>query len=398
MRRTTRLQVPLILCTFSAAFGLLGCEDDDPLETTSTTTTGTGGAGGGIGGTGGLITGGAGGTGGSTGGTGGAAMCSSPDANVAQNNNDQCQQEASDYTPGADDTWAACISDDGTYHPFDVNISTIARIAAFEKISTLLGWGEGKSPSPDDFINARVEYSVDQGLESRVSRREDEHYPAAAIKCQDMTPAELAMNVDRCVGPAQIQPLLNAAFQDGTDGKDPVLNAARVEAGLLWFLYMSVYKEATTCTSTQVDCDSHFAYYTGGELPDMGLGLSRYVRTRSEQANDFVWNGILAVRCWRDLDNPAGAAMDTALRDKARAQLDRGLLRGMAAIVRQRALALPCDPAWETVRILGKVLDREATARSAAKAQIMRDEIAKGKAGINVTAFVNALDSVFPCP
>jgi len=378
---------------------LAGCESSDPGETggagtTTTTTTSSGGAGG----TGGSTGGTGGSTGGTGGSTGGAPMCDSPDANVTAQDNAACQQAGTDYQPGASDTWAACISDDGAYHPFDPNISSIARVAAFEQIATLLGFGAGTAPSSQDFLDARVEYALDQGLESRVSRREDEHYPAAAKKCQDMTPDELAQNPDRCVGPAKIQPILNAAFQDGIDGKEPALNAARVEAGLLWFLYASVYKEATTCAAAQADCDSSYAYYTGGEAPGMGLGLSRYTRARSPQADDFVWNGVLGVRCWRDLDNPAGAAMDLVMRDKARAQLDRALLRGVALIVRQRAESLPCDAAWETVKILGPVLDREATERDAANAQVLRDEIAKGKDGIDVAAFVTALDAVFPCP
>ncbi len=381
---------------------LAGCETGDPTEaggaggaTTTTSSSSSTSAGGSTGGAGG-DTGGS--TGGSTGGAGGTPVCDSPDANVTAQDNAACTQADTDYEPGQSDTWAACISDDGAYHPFDANISSIARVAAFEEIATLLGFGKGTAPTSQDFLDARVQYSLDQGLESRVSRREDEHYPAAAKKCQDMTPAELAMSPDRCVGPARIQPILNAAFQDGIDGKEPERNAARVEAGLLWFLYTSVYKEATTCTTTQVDCDSSYAYYTGGEAPGMGLGLSRYTRARSPQADDFVWNGVLGVRCWRDLDNPAGAAMDLGMRDKARAQLDRALLRGVALIVRQRAESLPCDASWETVAILGPVLDREATARDAANAQVLRDEIAKGKDGIDVAAFLTALDAVFPCP
>ncbi len=373
---------------------LTGCESGDPTNaggtggTTTTTTTTT------------TSSGGTGGTGGTTGGTGGTTVlvCDSPDANVAPADNAACTQSATDYQPGQADTWAACVSDDGAYHPFDPNITSIARVAAFEDIAKLLGFGAGKAPTSQEFLDARVQYSLDQGLESRVSRREDEHYPKAAKKCQDMTPDEIAANPDRCVGPARIQPILNAAFQDGIDAKEPELNAARIEAALLWFLYTSVYKEATTCATTQVDCDSSYAYYTGGEAPGMGIGLSRYTRARSPQADDFTWNAVLGVRCWRDLDNPAGAAMDTALQDKARAQLDRALLRGVALVVRQRAEALPCDAAWETVKILGPVLDREATLRDAAKAQILRDEIAKGKDAIDAPTFVNALDAVFPCP
>ena len=363
-----------LILTMTGLLGATACESGDPTETG-----GTGGDGGG-------------------GAAGGGGSCGDIDADLAQNNGAACQQAASDYQPGKDDTWAACVSDDGAYHPFDSSIGTIARIAAFEKIADLLGFGTDKAPTPQDFIDARVEYSVDQGLESRVSRREDEHYPPAAKKCQDMTAAELAMNPDRCVGPAQIQPILNAAFQDGIDGKEPALNAARVEAALLWFLYASVYKEAKTCATTQADCDSHFAYYTGGEASDKGLGLSRYARERSTQANDFVWNGVLAVRCWRDLDNPAGEAMDLALRDKALAQLDRGLHRAVAILVRQRAEAVPCGAAWETVKILGPALDREAEARDPGKAAALRDEIAKGKDGFDAAAYALALDELFPCP
>ncbi len=394
-----------IVLLSTLALAASACEDTDPPETPTGGTGGSGGTGAqggggaaaGNGGTGG--TAGAGGTAGG-GGTGGTTqtVCDSADANVTQQNDAECKQTTTDYVPGQNDTWAACISDDNTYHPFDPNISTIARVAAFEKIADLLGFGADKTPTAQDFIDARVEYSVDQGLESRVSRREDEHYPAAAKKCQDMTPAELAMNPDRCVGPAQIQPILNAAFQDGIDQKEPALNAARIEAGLLWFLYMSVYKEATTCTNTQADCDSSYAYYTGGEAKDMGLGLSRYVRERSTQANDFTWNGVLAVRCWRDLDNPSGAAMDIPLRDKARAQVDRALLRGVSLIVRQRALAMPCDTAWETVKIMGPVVHREAELRDPTNAKVLKDQIAKGKAAFEPATYVEALDKIFPCP
>jgi hypothetical protein len=90
--------------------------------------------------------------------------------------------------------------------------------------------------------------------------------------------------------------------------------------------------------------------------------------------------------------------MDLALRDKAMAQLDRGLLRAVAVIVRQRAEALPCDTAWVTVKILGPVLDREAEARDPANAAVLRDQIAKGQDGIDVAAYVKALDAIFPCP
>jgi hypothetical protein len=40
-------------------------------------------------------------------------------------------------------------------------------------------------------------------------------------------PAEQAQYPDRCVGPVRIGPILNAAFEAGIKGEEPVLNAAR---------------------------------------------------------------------------------------------------------------------------------------------------------------------------
>ena len=52
---------------------------------------------------------------------------------------------------------------------------------------------------------------------------------------------------DFCVGPSTIGPLVTQAFVDGIEGKLPLENAAKIEAGLTWFLYISVLKEAETC-------------------------------------------------------------------------------------------------------------------------------------------------------
>ncbi|MBM4398329.1 MAG: hypothetical protein FJ087_21900, partial [Deltaproteobacteria bacterium] len=316
-----------------------------------------------------------------------------------------CVPAAGDYSPGAaDDGWAACVSDDGQYHRFDPNISTRARVAAFETIAGLLLAGD--APSAKAFEDARVAYAQDQGLESRVSRREDEHYPKAAGACADMTEEEVAANADRCVGPARIRPLLNRAFADGQLGRDPLVNAARVEAGLLWFLYVSAHKEATSCATAKKDCDSSYAYYTGGEGPDGDLGLSHYIRALSAVVHDRVWDGILAVRCWRDLDG-ADAAADADMQRKAVAQLDRALLRGMALIVLSRVEALrdaTCDTTraaayWTSVRILGNVLVREAKVRDAAKGAALEAALAiETPADADLDAVRSAVEAVFPCP
>lgn len=336
------------------------------------------------------------------GGNGGASVCDA-DEGIVDRAGPSCAPRADDYTPrdaaSANDTWPACISDGNTYVKFSENISSLARVAAFEEIAALLGFGGEKAATPQEFLDARVVYAAEQGLESRVSRREDEHYPPAPAACRDMTPEEQAKHPDRCVGPVKIRPILNAAFEAGIKGEDPVVNAARIEAALLWFFYASIYKEATSAAQNAPDVDSMWAKYTGGEPRESSFGLSRYVEPRSQEAHDRIWDGLLAVRCWRDLDNPTGVAMDLATQEKARAQLDRALLRGMALIVRQRAEALPCAPAWETVKILGAMLDREAEARDPGNAAALRAEVGKTSAeDVDQDKLTAALDAIFPCP
>jgi len=334
----------------------------------------------------------------------GSATCSRWPLPDVKGDDPACTAASGDFIPGdANDGWAACISDDNSYHRFDVNISSIARVAGFEAIAKLL-LRDGSAPSKQDFISARLAYSQPEGLDSRVSRREDEHFKATTKKCSDMQPPEIAANADRCVGQAQLQPLLNAAFKDGADGIDPLLNAARIEAALLWFFYVSTYKEAVTCTAKQKDCDSAWAYYTGGEKRIGGAGLSRYISTVSKQAHDRVWDGVLALRCWRDLDQSVPAT-NTAMRDRALAQLDRALLRGLALIVKSRLAAIdgetcaPQKPAlWLTARILGQVLLREADVQDKAQAAILRAELKKDSGTADVKAVVAAIDRLFPCP
>lgn len=335
---------------------------------------------------------------------GGVGMPGCPaDANITVSDGDACVANADDYQPrdnaSADDTWAACISDDNTYHAFEASISTNARVAAFEQIATLLGFGTGSAPDPQAFVDARVAYTEPEGLDSRVSRREDEHFPAASADCRDLSADEVMAAADRCVGPARIQPLLNEAFQQGADGVDPARNAARIEAALLWFLYVSAYKEATTCATTAKDCDSSTGYYAGNQSRSPSYGFARYVAARSPQAHEAAWDALLAVRCWRDLDNPGGEAMDLALQQQALGQLDRALDRGLALILRQRFETLPCDTAWETVQILGPVIDRAARAKDAAQADILRAQVAAASMEeVDAAAAISALDALFPCP
>jgi hypothetical protein len=318
-----------------------------------------------------------------------------------------CAPLATDYQPrtGLDD-WPACISDDDTYHWLGTTIGSIARVTSFEAIAGLL-WRRGTAPTADDFLAARTIYVETNGLDSRIQRREDLHYPAVPAADGACTDAGVpALYPDRCVGPARILPILNDAFAAGSAGTDLVANAARIEAALLWFLYLSPYKEAITCTTTPADCDSAWAYYTGGEDRAGGLGLAAYVSALDTETHDRIWDGLLAVRCWKNLDNETGTSIDLVLRDQAIAQLDRAALRGVALIVRDRFDTLAAatttearDAAWAFLRILGAVLDREAVARDADLAAVLRSELAgTDPLTVDVTASQAALDALFPCP
>jgi len=318
-----------------------------------------------------------------------------------------CPPLDTDYQPrtGLDD-WPACISDDDTYHWIGTTIGSIARITSFESIADLL-WRRATAPTADDFLAARTIYVETNGLDSRIQRREDLHYPAVPAADGACTDAGVPdLYPDRCVGPARMLPLLNDAFAAGSTGTEPAVHAARIEAALLWFLYLSPYKESNTCTTTPADCDSAWAYYTGGEDRAGGLGLAAYVSALDGETHDRIWDGLLAVRCWKNLDNETGTSVDLDLRDQAIAQLDRAALRGVALIVRDRFDMLAAattsatrDAAWAFLRILGGVLDREATVRDADMAIVLRNELARtDPLAVDVAGAQAALDALFPCP
>jgi hypothetical protein len=313
-----------------------------------------------------------------------------------------CTAEATDYRPGQADAWDACITDDGQYHRIDASISTIARIEAFEAIAALL-FDPAADASPADFTMARMQYQLEEGLESRVVRRYDPHFTVPAGTDCTM-PAVAAMYPDYCVGPARLQALILDALNGGIMGMDARNNAARVEAGLLWFLYASQYKESLTCTTAIRDCDSSYAYYAGGSEARCAAGLSRYVNEVSPYAHDRAWDGLLAVRCWRDLD-PEAMATDLALRDRAREQYDRAVLYGVAQIVKDRLTramtATGAEQAyyWTFVGVLGQALDREMTEESATDAMTLRTQIARPTAAAaDIPAAIAAIDAVFDCP
>lgn len=342
--------------------------------------------------------------GGLDGGTTGAGFC--PTRPAYTEDVASCQAAMDDYRPrvamSANDTWPACISDANTFTPVNPSISSVARVAAFEQIADAL-WRGQRVPGPQDFVDARVQYALDQGLDSRVQRREDVHYPAAPMACS--TAGIPAQYPDRCVGPSKLLPMLNDAFTKGAMGEQPQVNAARIEAALTWFLYVSALSEVMSCTTRAQDCDSCWAYYSGGTARDMPLGLAKAIAGFAPETHQRAYDATLAVRCWRNLDNETGTATNLALRDRALAQLDKAMLRGVAVVLRQRVAELACT-SGETrearlafAKVLAPLFDRALRERSASAADVVATQLAKSDASqVDVAAVTSALDTAFPCP
>ena len=341
----------------------------------------------------------------------GANEVDCPNPPVYTENVSACQPAASDYRPrdaaannSATDAWPACISDNNTYSPINPNISTVARVAAFDAIADKL-WKGGKVPTSQEFVEALDLFTQPEGLGSRVQRREDIHYAPAPNggRCRDQGVPETAP--DRCVGPAKLLPIINDAFTRGGQGESPRVQAARIEAALLWFLYVSPLSEVTSCANAPQDCDSAWAYYTGGTARAEPKGLAAYVKALGPETHERAYDAALAVRCWRNLDNESGAARNTALQQRALSQYDVALLRGTALILRQRLTELTCGNEEGTqarmafINTLGPFFDRAARGINAAQADVLKAQVSKTNAeDVDVNAAVAALDALFPCP
>ena len=324
-------------------------------------------------------------------------------ANNTSANNTSANNTSANNTSNADVLmqWETCRADTTEYERFEETISSIARIGAFEDIADLL-WENEMEIMDQDFIDSNLIYVEEEGLDSRVSRREDEHYMPVmeggmTLSCRDDGVPEKDPN--RCVGPAQIRPLVLDAFTEGAMGEgEHKVEAAKVEAALLWFLYVSSYKEATTCAAKAKDCDSSFAYYGGGEQQDGGLGLARYFKTHAPAAHDEVWDGLIAVRCWRGIDD-GEEATNTELHDMALAELDEGLDYGLARLVVWRLDEFDAnegvdrDADWAFLKILGP-----ADARDANAAASLETAWAGTADELDVAATKSTIETLFPAP
>jgi hypothetical protein len=328
-----------------------------------------------------------------------------------------CTPGANDYQPtvngSADDMWPACTNDDGSYTPLELP-GAAARVEAWEMIRTIFAAGTTAA----DFTAAREQYAIDQGIESRVLRREDVHYPNIPEAEQDpmvdfdkqcTIEANVMSYPDRCAGPAKIAPLINEAFAAGqSDMGDPAVNAARIDAGIAWFMYLSVVKEATfSCPAADLggDCDSGWAYYNGATDRANPLGLGADVMAASPDSNERIFDGLAAFRCWRDT-YPADMEADTSdpFYGYAYDQLDSANNHGVAAILRDRLnqqlmCSADADANWAYIQVLGQAIIKPARDTDADRAATWEALIANpAPTAQEILDGAVVLDSLFPCP
>lgn len=324
-----------------------------------------------------------------------------------------CTPGATDYQPRkmipGSNGWPKCISDDNTYHLIGTSTpSSTARSQAFVSMSTKL-WKNATPPSKADFLSARDDYSVAEGLASRVARRQDISYAEVPgtdkFACQSAGVPE--QYPDRCAGPAKLKPILDDAFQKGSDQTQPLVQAARIEAALIWFFHLSMSSEVWTCGFSSIkDCDSAIAYYTQVSARDKPAGYAEYVAALGPETHARIYDALLAARCWRDIDQAMPATdANKKYYDLAQAQLARAALRGVALILRDRMGQIPCTTGekqqahLEFVKIIGGLLDHGAAALDATKAAQLKSYTSSPTPAASAVAAAQAsIDAIFACP
>jgi hypothetical protein len=334
--------------------------------------------------------------------------------------NGQCSAKPTDYTREIAqrdaELWPACVSDNqedyvlvGAEPP-----STIARTEAFERIRALL-FDVTSDPSSDAFTEARIAYLAPEGLQSRVTRRADYHFSTYPMvdpeACRKRPVTEGYEQV--CAGPLAIEPTLNDAFQKGIEGVEPRVQAARIEAALLWFQYLSAYSEIHSGREKSADLNSSWAYYNGGREPSDGIGLARYVRDIDLDIDARAWDGLRAMRCWRSFvgdESVVSGFDDSTLADRrwayARNQYDQALLHGFSRVISRRIEAFQQSTSdaeraahWAFLQVAGPVLVRGAEGQNSAAGETLQREFANTSSDdFDAAAAIAAIDSAFECP
>ena len=116
--------------------------------------------------------------------------------------------------------------------------------------------------------------------------------------------------------------------------------------------------------------------------------------------HERIWDGFLAVRCWKD-----ALPMDTAARDRARAQLDRALTRGIVLMLNSRIRSVATttgierDAHFAWVRVVGPLMDRAVRALDVTAANALQMAFMGNSPEAFPGAMVTStLERLFPCP
>lgn len=344
---------------------------------------------------------------------GGADMATGTDGGTCQPAapDPKCPHATTDYEPrvcmSEKDTWAACVSDKGTFTLIGMSAPPSAsRTMAFDQMAPKL-WANPSAPTKDDFLAARDLYTIPNGIASRVERRQDVTWPELPgddkLACSDMMIAK--MYPDRCAGPGRLLPIINDAFTKGINGTDPRIQAARIEAALVWFFYISTTSEVWTCSFDDIeDCDAAWGYFNGAQPRESPMGIGKYFKGLDDETYQRSFDAILGERCWRDLDKDMPAKrMD--LMKLATDQLIKAEIRGEALVLKDRFTKLAAATGevqaahLAFINTLGPLLDHQARMINAAKADALKAQWSATSADkVDAAAAKSAIDALFPCP
>jgi len=301
--------------------------------------------------------------------------------------------------------WPACVSDDNAFH---LTASTappsVARVAQFESVAPTL-WGKATLPDPADFTAAVTLLSASGGIVGQLAAVEDKHYPP--VPGSDSCASAATTYPDRCAGAAKLMPTVTELVQQGKAGNLTHVQAERLEATLLWYFYLSATWETANCDTTASgdgNCDAQWADSTGGQARDQVTGLAGYVSKLGIESKDRIYDGNLAIRCWRDFTTSGNPRPD--LFNFGAQQLDRALIHGLALVARQRFTQLGCatgqykEGHFQFLKILVGFLDRASRAGGhTAEADVLKAQINATADTVDVTAALAALDTLYPaCP
>ena len=135
---------------------------------------------------------------------------------------------------------------------------------------------------------------------------------------------------------------------------------------------------------------------------ELVMGAGKSANRKLSTADDEMHRELANI--WRDIDTETPAT-NLELRDQAVDQLDVALLHGVSRIVAARLAAAQVhegverDADWAFLKILGPVLDRDATTRDAAQAATLRQAFAAASFdAVDVDAALAALTALYPCP